>query len=241
MYLGPLAEELATEEELAAIHRVFDRATSPVLDLACGYGRHLGPLSKEKFPCIGMDFSGDLLERLPARARKSALRGDMRELPFSDASLAGAYLLFNSFGYFSDEGNLQVLSEIARAIRPGGKLLMDAPARSGMQETVNDVPAAIRSTDGIEIYESWTCDRTEKRLVGEGTWKIDGETAPWELSIRLYTPTEMTRLLRKAGFSGEIEIRPLDDIDNVASGAETPPITGGPWRRAANMIIVANR
>ena len=48
----------------------------------------------------------------------------MRALAF-ERDFAGVYSYFTSFGYFSDEENERCSANVARALEPGGRLLLD--------------------------------------------------------------------------------------------------------------------
>ena len=50
--------------------------------------------------------------------------GDMLSLPF-EREFDAVYSFFTSFGYFGDDENEQVLAGIARALKPGGRFLLD--------------------------------------------------------------------------------------------------------------------
>ncbi len=101
----------------------------PVLDLACGAGRHTSRLRKEGFKALGMDLSATLLREAGDRYPEQDLplvQGDMRSLPFPQDSFSSVINIFTSFGYFdTDEENLSVLEEIHRVLKPGGRLFLD--------------------------------------------------------------------------------------------------------------------
>lgn len=241
LYSGILAPELSTQEELAALRRILPRDRGPLLDIGCGHGRHLGILRREGWPLHGLDYSPDLLALLPQWVRGAAVRADMRHPPFARASLAGACMMFNTFGYFDDEANAAALAAIASVLRPGAPLVIDLPARSGMKEAVRALPLNTRRQGEISIVENWGLDPGGRHIVSRGSWVIDGATQEWEMALRLYTPVEMDRLLRRAGFSGDIEIRPVEELAALGTSAPRPPLTRGPWRSATNMAILARR
>jgi len=242
LYKGPLAEELSTEVEVETLARLFADAKAPVLDIGCGYGRHLAGLRAAGIPAIGLDYSGALLALVPVRLRPHAVRGDMRSLPFATGSLDGATLLFNTFGYFDDTTNEAILGEIARVLKPGAPLVMDLPCRAGMTAVVDDVPAAISHRGRVSIYESWFISADGDRLMGKGSWTIKGEQQEWELNLRLYSPAELARMLRKAGFTSKPEFRPGEDFELLGSQEEPAPATGDSvWRRTPNMVVLVRR
>jgi SAM-dependent methyltransferase len=241
LYRGPLAEELETDAEVRAVKRVFAQAEGPVLDLGCGFGRHLVPSRRGKVQAVGLDWSEDLLRSVPKAHRGAVVRGDMRAIPLEDATLSGAYIFFNTFGYFEDGDNGVVLRELARVLRPGAKLLMDLPVRAGMRHAAAAMPAAVRCQGDCSIYENWSYDDETKRLNAWGAWEIDGEKQDWKLSLRLYTPVEVRRLLRQAGFQGEAEIRPLEELDQIGRNPAPADYPASYWRNKTNMIILVSR
>jgi len=99
----------------------------PLLDLACGKGRHIVELRAAGYRPVGCDLSFALL--LAGREEYGTMpvaRADMRALPFCSGSLAGLVNFFTSFGYFAlEEENAQVVSEMARVLAKGAVFLFD--------------------------------------------------------------------------------------------------------------------
>lgn len=97
-----------------------------ILDLGCGNGRYSELLRLEGHRVTGLDYSEDLLneaQRLQPQAQW--LRGNMLNLPF-DACFERVLSLFTSFGYFDgDDDNLQVINNMAMALKEGGLLYLD--------------------------------------------------------------------------------------------------------------------
>jgi SAM-dependent methyltransferase len=105
----------------------FGPLRGPLLDLACGTGRHLQELRCAGYSPVGCDLSFTLLSTGIGEYGAMALaRADMRALPFSSASFAGLVNFFTSFGYFAvEEENLQVVREMSRVLEPGAAFLFD--------------------------------------------------------------------------------------------------------------------
>ena len=99
----------------------------PLLDLACGKGRHIAELRAAGYRAVGCDLSFILL--LAGRAEYGPLpvaRADMRVLPFCSSSFAGLVNFFTSFGYFAtEEENVAVVNEMARVLEKGAVFLFD--------------------------------------------------------------------------------------------------------------------
>jgi SAM-dependent methyltransferase len=124
-------DEEEARQQVAFFHRVLGDATrelrGPVLDLACGMGRHIQELQLLGYPSIGCDLSYTLLRTgIREYGSMAVTRADMRLLPFGDARFAALVNFFTSFGYFSEEDeNVQVVREMARVLRPGAQFLFD--------------------------------------------------------------------------------------------------------------------
>jgi SAM-dependent methyltransferase len=99
----------------------------PVLDLACGMGRHMQEFRANGYQAIGCDLSFVLLRTgIREYGPMAVARADMRHLPFGDSVFAGLVNFFTSFGYFSTEDeNRGVVREMARVLEPGAVFLFD--------------------------------------------------------------------------------------------------------------------
>lgn len=107
-------------EHCGAVH-------GPLLDLACGTGRHIAELRAAGYRAVGCDLSYVMLRT--GRAEYGPLpvaRADMRALPFCSSSFAGLVNFFTSFGYFAtEEENALVVQEMARVLEKGAVFLFD--------------------------------------------------------------------------------------------------------------------
>lgn len=99
----------------------------PVLDLACGMGRHIQELQALGYHAVGCDLSYTLLRTGNREYGPMAVvRADMRRLPFCDGVFAALVNFFTSFGYFATEAeNLLVVAEMARVLDRGAPFLFD--------------------------------------------------------------------------------------------------------------------
>lgn len=101
-----------------------------ILDLGCGDGRHLELLGKLGHAAVGLDLSMELLHGAQTRLGKERtsplVRGDMRRLPFREASFSTVLSLFTAFGYFGPPAaNQDPVREVARVLVPGGHWFLD--------------------------------------------------------------------------------------------------------------------
>ncbi len=171
-----------------------------ILDLCCGAGRHLDALFELGYRnLMGLDLSSDLLQVAGENSPHiTFIRGDMRNLPFSE-HFHLVLSLFTSFGYFFDDmENLQVLKEIYRCLRPGGKFLIDYINRSYLEE--NLVPEDIFCINGKKII-SKRYFSSDKLRVEKDILVIEGrDRKTYHESVRLFTVAELKNLMEKSGF-----------------------------------------
>ena len=104
---------------------------SSYLDVGCGAGTYTRWLAEQGLQVIGLDYSQPTLKK--ARQRISPgiplCAGDATRLPFADASFDGA-LCFGVLQAVSDSAS--VVRELARILKPGGDLWIDALNGSGV-------------------------------------------------------------------------------------------------------------
>jgi len=163
-------------------------------------GRHLDALFELGYRnLMGLDLSSDLLQVAGENSPHiTFIRGDMRNLPFSE-HFHLVLSLFTSFGYFFDDmENLQVLKEIYRCLRPGGKFLIDYINRSYLEE--NLVPEDIFCINGKKII-SKRYFSSDKLRVEKDILVIEGQDRKtYHESVRLFTVAELKNLMEKSGF-----------------------------------------
>ena len=201
-----------TEKEVAFAERKLDLdGGARVLDLCCGHGRHSVLLAKRGYKVTGLDLSQsylDLAQRAASDGKVAidTVLADMREIPFNDYFDA-AINMYSSFGYLESElEDLKVLESISGSLKRGGRLLLDMLNREWA--VANYIQNDWHSeTDGTLYVERRTLDLASSRMrvrfiiVGPDGGRHDSIGH----DIRLYTLTEMTRLLARAGF-GAIEV-----------------------------------
>lgn len=120
-------DENEARQQVAFLERQLGLIHGPLLDLACGMGRHMQELRTLGFRPVGCDLSYVLL-RTGTReyGAMPVTRADMRSLPFCDGVFGGLANFFTSFGYFAtEEENLEVVREMARVLAPGAPFLFD--------------------------------------------------------------------------------------------------------------------
>lgn len=178
-------------------------AGAQVLDVGCGYGRHAMELAARGFHVVGLDLSTPLLVRGGEEAQRRGLeinfvRGDMRELDF-DAQFDGAYCMFSTFGYFDDETNKKTVANIARALKPGGRVLIEILNRDYV---IADLPTRVWwEGEGCVVLEEVELNYFSSRIqVNRSVVFDDGRQLEQEISVRAYSLHEVGKLMHAAGF-----------------------------------------
>ena len=107
----------------------------PVADLGCGPGAHTFALARRGYDVVGVDGSPRMVEVARTRAARDAVDATFEVhdltvcLRFADASLGGVLAIL-VLQHLSSPAAF--IAEIRRCLRPGGHLLLTAPARDSM-------------------------------------------------------------------------------------------------------------
>jgi ubiquinone/menaquinone biosynthesis C-methylase UbiE len=123
-YDDPGNDTIALEEPV--VHDLLERLPAgPVLDAACGTGRHAAFLSDRGRDVIGVDASEAMLARARAKLPDADFRrGELTALPLAGREVAGAVCAL-ALSHMPEIG--PALTELARVLRPGGRLVVSNP------------------------------------------------------------------------------------------------------------------
>lgn len=228
-YEGVLTAERSTAEA-SLIWRLLDLEPGlRVLDLACGHGRIANRLAARGCRITGLDAAALFLDRARRDASEAGVaaeyvRGDMRRLPWT-ARFDRVINWFTAYGYFSDDDNQRVLGEIARVLRPGGRVVFEMMNRDWLIREFRPVRvAAERGPDRMTDHTH--LDALTGRAITERIVERDGRSRAVPFSVRLFTYTELRDWLFAAGFS---------TVDGYGDEG-TPLVT-----TSRRMIVVAQR
>ena len=214
LLLATTIEPERTEREAAFVAEQLSPGDR-VLDLACGTGRIAAPLADRGFDVAGFDIS----ERALALARQALpdadlRRGDMRELPWPDASFDAVINLWTAFGYFETQAeDERALGEIVRVLKPGGRFVLDTANAVGLMRMFR--PQGWRELDdGTFFLENRSLDVATGRMRAYWTFLKDGDRRDLAFEHRLYSAAEYGELFRRAGLEpvgwyGDFEGGPL--------------------------------
>ena len=161
----------------------------PVADLGCGPGAHSLALARRGYDVFGVDGSPRMVEVARTRAARDDIdaRFDLHDvsapLPFADASLGGvlAILVLQDL-----PDPAAFIAEIRRCLRPGGHLLIVAPARDRTSLTSQNPywrlrAACARRVPGVvRFYDTSSVPRL---VEDEGLTVVDCNSEPGRVTV----------------------------------------------------------
>jgi SAM-dependent methyltransferase len=196
------------DEALGAAALAGVEPPAQILDAPCGYGRHSLALAEAGYRVTGVHRSPALLEEARKRAGDKEgprwVHADHRDLPFDDGSFDAVLTLFSSLGYRGEEGDHATLQELRRVLRPAGALVIETQHRDRVmsifrEEGWQDLGGGNLRLEARRFDYAAGEIETDFILI-----EADGSRHAVTYRLRLYTATELVRLLEAAGF-GRVE------------------------------------
>jgi SAM-dependent methyltransferase len=227
-------------QQAEAISRALGLAAGMrVLDAPCGYGRLSLPLAGLGLEVLGVDQSQPLLDEAERRRenlwpkRLRYLRHDLRA-PLPEDGFDAALNVFTSIGYGSEDDDVAVLRTLAAAVRPGAPVLVETMHRDLFVTILaRGGPPAQRIEDGTLLVEEPRFDPLSGRIEITSFWSGPSGSGRRTSSLRLYSITELVRLLERAGLRLDAALSSESWQPFVASGANAGGRVALVARRAA--------
>ena len=169
----------------------------PVADLGCGPGAHALALARRGYDVVGVDGSPRMVDVARRRAARDGVDAtfdlhDVRApLRFADASLGGVLAILVVQHLPDPEG---FLGEIRRCLRPGGHLLITAPARDRASRTFPNLYWRLRAAcyhllpGVVRFYDTTSLPRVVESQ-GLTVLRCNGE--PGRVSVLARRPQEI--------------------------------------------------
>lgn len=188
-----LETQLYTEQEVAfGMRNLPLPAYKRVLDVCCGPGRHSVPLAERGYEVVGIDLDERALERARQKTAGNAtfLHKDMRRLGEVPGQFDAVLSMWQSFGYFDESTNRDVLRQMSEKLRPDGRLILDIYHRDYFERN-----QGMRQLSRAGVMVTATNLMSGNRLTAELDYGDGGDVFEWQL----FTPAEICELAAQCG------------------------------------------
>jgi len=188
------------------------KPSSRILDLGCGPGFYTHRLAALGHGCTGIDYSPASIAYAMDRARGAGLdltylEGDIRHTDFGEG-FDLAMLIFGELNVFSRPDANHLLAKAYAALRPGGRLLLEAHTAVAVEERGRAPASWYSSPSGL--FSSQPHLVLQENFWDEGTqsattryFVMDAQThriTPYASSVQAYQESEYRSLLQASGF-----------------------------------------
>jgi SAM-dependent methyltransferase len=189
-----------TAQEVRFLTQVLDlRPGLRLLDVGCGPGRHARALAEDGIDVVGLDLS---LGFLRAAGEGRWVEGDARALPFPTGSFDRVICLCQGgFGLLGGSGEAAALAEMARVLRPAGRVALSAFSAY----------FAVRFLEEGDTFDAGRGVNHERTSVLSPA----GAAAEFDLWTTCFTPRELRLMAAAVGWR-------VDDLWSVVPGSYGP-------------------
>ena len=193
-----------TEDECEMIERVLQPPPGGrLLDVPCGPGRHLAALAAKGYQMIGVDISGEAIDRARELLVREGLEAelacfDMTELPATEA-VDAAYCMGNSFGYFNKGQTQRFLQSVARSMKRKAGFLLNTSIAAESILTAMDEKNWLEIDDILFLIEN-SYNTAKSCMDSRFIFIKDGEVERKSAVHYVFTVSEIQEMLREAGF-----------------------------------------
>jgi SAM-dependent methyltransferase len=191
-----------------------DRQGGRVLELGCGTGHKLIPIASAGHPCVGLDFSAEMLTEARRKAHERGVavewvQGDMRAFDLG-RRFDFVFIAANSLLHLHEAADLvSCFRSVRQHLAPGAQFVFDVfnpsmrllAEADGVRRTREslafvDPDRGPVSVDVAEIYDAHA-------QVTRGTWYLSTDSEPdfvvAPLEVRIIFPQELPLLLSLGG------------------------------------------
>jgi SAM-dependent methyltransferase len=190
------------------------RQGGSVLELGCGTGQKLIPIAGDGYPCVGLDFSAEMLAegRRKADERGVAVewvRGDMRAFELG-RTFDFVFITANSLLHLQESEDLvSCFESVRRHLAPGGRFVFDVfnpsvrllAGADGVRRPRESLSFVDPERGAVRVEVAETYDAAAQ--VTHGTWYLSTDAEPdfvvAPLDIRSIFPRELPLLVSLGG------------------------------------------
>lgn len=189
-----------------------------VLDAGCGHGRIARALARDGFDVVGVDRSRPFLDAARRGAESDGLAldlrlGDLRQLEQAfEGGAAGVICWFTTLGYHDDDVEREVLLGLCRALRAGGRLVVEHVPRDAWLREFGTGQVLVR--EGNFMLDRHRFDPAQRRLHVTRWVDRDGLRRRVAFSIRLFDAKELGEWMCAAGLE-DVELLDGDGLPYV--------------------------
>ena len=136
------------------------------------------------------------------------------------------FCLFSSIGYRGEDGDRQAFGEFLRVLRPGRALIIETLHRDRLMAIFQERDWHPVADDAVRLEER-RIDYVAGEVENDLTLLAVGERRSATYRIRIYTATELVKLLAEVGFTdiecfGDFEGAPLSRETRLVVRARKP-------------------
>jgi ubiquinone/menaquinone biosynthesis C-methylase UbiE len=204
-YSSRFEEVDSTTEALAAAKLAGVEPPAAILDAPGGFGRHSIPLAEAGYRVTTVDRSQVQLDEGRRRAGETEwpkwVQADFRELPLEDESFDAVLNLFSSIGYRGEDGDRRMLTEFLRVLRRGAALVIETMHRDRLMAIFQPQTWEPLQDDAL-VAEARRFDHAAGEIETEHIFVAGGSRRSFTYTMRVYTATDLVRMLADVGFGG---------------------------------------
>lgn len=216
-------------EILAFYEDKIARYGSPVLELACGSGAYLIPLTEKGVSVVGVDISDEMmnLAKAKASARKILIdvrKGDMRDFQL-DRKFPLILLLGNSFQHLSTHEDIEkCFSAVRKHLTPNGRFIVEVfnPSLQILtrKPDENVLDSEYETSSGKTVLTG-KVNYDAATQINFITWnyhnRTTDQTKTFAFTMRQFFPQELNTLFICNGFQVEHKFGDRDSSEFVSS------------------------
>jgi SAM-dependent methyltransferase len=214
------------EKHVAWIDRtLLAEGPARVLDLGCGPGLYASRLAKLGHQCVGIDYGPASIAYAQAQAEREGLAcryicQDLRQADYGDGYDL-AMLIFGEFNVFSPAHAKRILSQAWRALKSGGRLLLEPHTLAAIQAIGAGAAAWYATPAGLFSDRAHVCLQENSwdaasRAATTRYYILDAATAEvtrYAASYQAYTETEYRATLSACGFEPAVFYSSLAELE----------------------------